>query len=1143
MSAPLLSAVDIARLLGDRDVPTAEQAAAIEAPLAPALVVAGAGSGKTATMAGRVVWLLANGLVEPSQVLGLTFTRKAAGELERRVVRRLRALVRAATEQRVTIAGAAGLGLSDEPDPLGRLERPTVATYNAYAASLVADHALRLGREPGSRVLGEAARWQLADDLVEAWAEDLDVDYAVGTVTDAVLDLAGALDEHLLEPGDAAARIARIAAALRATPEGPRQRTSKAEAERIAASLEARARLMGVVAAFRERKRAVDAIDFGDQVALAARLARQVPEVRALERDRFRVVLLDEYQDTSYAQLELLRALFGDGHPVTAVGDPHQSIYGWRGASAGGLTRFPQDFAAASGASAAVFHLSVSFRNDRRVLQVANAVSGPLRDALAARVDVPLLGSGPAAAEGVVESRYLPTVDDEALEVAAFVAEHWRGPDGAGVGRHADAHGAPVTAAVLCRRRAQFERLHTALVAQGLPVEVVGLGGLLEAPEVVDLVSLLTAAHDPSRGDALMRLLTGARTRLGAADLHALAAWARQLATRRSGGGAADGGAREDLAPGDEAGGPVVERDTVDERSIVDAIDDLPPRGWRSREGRALSDEGRRRLAELAAVLRAVRQHTYLPLPELVAHGERLWGLDIEVAARPGVAPGRARLHLDAFAQVASDFARDADAPTLGAFLAWLAAAVAEERGLETPLTEPDPHAVQLLTVHGAKGLEWDVVAVPALVDGGLPSEPAGRAGYTASGWLTELGALPYPLRGDRDELPAFEYAGAADAKELAQRREDFRSRAGAYQLAEERRLAYVAVTRARSRLLLTGYHWGTQTTVRVPSPFLAELVAAGLVSDEGWTPAPPAGAGNPLAAREHTAPWPADPFAGHPERRAALQRAAAVVRAAAGQADPSAGATEWDQLADRLLAERAAAAAPAGPVELPAALSASALVRLERDPAAFAQALRRPVPQPPSPQARLGTAFHAWVEGYYGDAAIVDVEALPGADDDSSPAGADLAGLRESFLRTPWASLVPLAVEEWVETSVGGHVLRSRMDAVFPDPQVPGGVVVVDWKTGAPPQEAADRAARELQLAVYRLAWSRWKQVPLELVRAAFCYVGTGATVYPERLLDADEIAALLVSAAEPQTTETSSAPVAASRSASMPTASSTTS
>lgn len=1096
-----------ARLVADllrRDRPTPEQVAVIEADLSPALVVAGAGSGKTETMASRVVWLLANGFVEPGQVLGLTFTRKAAGELELRVRRRLRALVRAAGERGVELPGGAALSVGADQDPLARLERPTVSTYHAYAASLVADHALRLGLEPGMRLLTEAARWQLADELVESWADDLGLDNAVTTVVHAVLALSGQVDEHLLDPVAAREGVAALAAALAAVPPpGP-----AAEIRRITASLRARLRLLDVVAAYRERKRAADALDFGDQVALAARLARDVPEVGAAERDRFRVVLLDEYQDTSYAQLQLLRALFGGGHAVTAVGDPHQSIYGWRGASAGGLERFPEDFAVPSpdgGAArpARVFTLATSFRNDHRVLAAANLVAGPLRKRSADRgglVDSPTLCPGPGAAEGSVAGCLVETQADEAEAVADFVVEHWRGPGGRGVGPHSGASGEPASAAVLCRKRRQFEAIHAALTARGLPVEVVGLGGLLDTPEVVDLVALLRAAHDPSRGDALMRLLTGARYRLGAADLHALAAWARHLAGQRP-----------------EAGG-VVAPDAVDERSIVDAVDDLPPVGWRSVDGRQLSAAGRARLSDLAGVLRAVRRHTYLPLVELVAHAERLLGLDLEVLARPGADPARARLHLDAFAQVADDFARAADAPTLGAFLAWLEAADEEEDGLQMPVVEPDPHAVQLMTIHAAKGLEWDAVAVAGLVDGILPADAATKDGYVGNAWLTDLCMLPYPLRGDRRDLPELDYR-AADLRELDRHRVAFRAAVGEHQLAEERRLAYVAVTRARHHVLLTAHRWGTALTPRVPSPFLLELADAGIVDTDGWAPEPEPGATNPCGNVQPSAPWPADPLS--PARREALERGAAAVRAAlaegpAAPRGPDQGATEadWDALADRLLAERDAATEPPGPVEMPTSLSASAVVRLERDPEAFAAALRRPVPQPPSPQARLGTAFHAWVEGYFGAACLVDVDDLPGADDDSLPVAVDLERLRATFRSTPWADRRPLAVEVEVETSVDGYVLRSRIDAVFDDVErtdVTGGVVVVDWKTGRPPEDPAERAARELQLAVYRLAWSRWQRLPLDMVRAAFCYVATGTTVYPLRLLDEAGITALL--------------------------------
>ncbi|MEZ0448481.1 UvrD-helicase domain-containing protein [Cellulomonas sp. ICMP 17802] len=1125
-----LTAAQIAALVG-QPPPTTEQRLVIEAPLGPSLVVAGAGSGKTETMAARVVWLLANGIVEPDQVLGLTFTRKAAGELAERVRKRLRTLSRAAAAEGIALGGSLDPARGDA---LAGLSRPTISTYNSYAASLVADHALRLGLDPSARLLGEAAQWQLAAEVVEAWSDDLDTDAATSTVIEAVLALSGALDEHLLDPAGARAGIEGILEAIAATPAGTPPREPYADVKRLLRSLGERVRVLDLVAEYRTRKRAGDAIDFGDQVALAARLALDVPEVGAGERQRFRVVLLDEYQDTSYAQLTLLGALFGGGHPVTAVGDPHQSIYGWRGASAGGLEGFPTSFPQVrpdgTRAPADVHLLSTSWRNDRLILAAANHVAAPLR-ASATRVAVPVLAARPGAGEGRVHAHVAETLEDEARAVARFVRERWR-PAGPGRDR--------VTAAVLCRKRSQFEPLRRALRDAGLPVEVVGLGGLLSAPEVVDLVALLQTAHDPSRGDALMRLLTGARTRLGAADLHALAAWSGELAARHGGGArgraAVGPGASADAALPAEV---VVEADAVDERSIVDALDaisELPEAGWTSRGGRTLSAVGRARLAELAATLRVLRAHTYLSVPELVGEAERLLGLDIEVAARARTSPGRARAQLDAFRDVAVEFARSADHPNLGGFLAWLEAADSRENGLDMPVSEPDPDAVQLITVHAAKGLEWDVVAVAGLVDGGLPATPTqGKEGPKDSAWLTGLGSLPYPLRGDRHDLPTFEYAGAADPKDLERRRKQFVLDAGDHEVAEERRLAYVALTRARSDLLLTAAWWGDGTRARKVSTFLTELAEAGLVEPGGWESPPAEDGTNPRASLTLAATWPADPFAADPAgedggatRRPLVEAAAEQVRAAMARqaresgAEAAAGSPDglpphhWEVLAERLLAERERARTPSGEVELPAHLSASALVRLESDPAEYAQHLRRPVPAEPSPQARRGTRFHAWVEGWFGSASLVDVDALPGADDDSAALDLDEQALRQAFLATEWADRSPVAVEVDIETSVDGYVLRSRIDAVFPDPASPGSraVVVVDWKTGAPPKDDAARASRELQLAVYRLAWSRWTGTPIDQVRAAFCYVGAGVTVYPERLLDEAEITALLSAA-----------------------------
>ena len=719
-----LGAIELARALGRPD-PTPEQVAVIEAPVEPMLVVAGAGSGKTETMAARVVWLVANGHALPEEILGLTFTRKAAGELAERVRARLRALHR-----RGLVAPPPNPVPSPAPNPVAEFDEAvpepqpvTVSTYHSYAAAVLADHGLRLGVEPGSRLLGEAGTWQLAAEIVQGWDGDMSgVDRTPDTVTEAVLALAGECAEHLVSPRDVddvitttLERAARLPDRLGDLAPG----RPRAPVRDRLALLAARRQLVPLVEAYLRRKRELEVLDFGDQVALAARLARDVPEVGAGERARYRVVLLDEYQDTSHAQLVLLRSLYGGGHPVVAVGDPHQSIYGWRGASAGNLQRFPQDFPApgsAAGAPAATCYLSTSWRNDVAVLEVANRVAADLRvpapwAAPSEGVDVPALAARPDAGPGEVLAAWSATVEDEARAVAEVIDAQWRSAS------------PPPTAAVLCRARAQFPLVDAALRARGLPVEVVGLGGLLAQPEVADLRAALEVLHDPTRGDSLMRLLTGPALRIGPADLRALGAWAAHRARR-------GGPTREVTRVAGRDAEPDVELDAVDERSIVDALDALPPPGWNGEDGPELSDAARVRLDRFAGVLRDLRGRVGLPLADLVLDVERALLLDVEVAARPGVRPAAARAHLDAFADVAAGFSATGDHPGLGAFLAWLAAADTRERGLDTPLTEIRKDAVQVLTVHAAKGLEWDVVAVTGLVEGTFPA--GRRAGRSA---------------------------------------------------------------------------------------------------------------------------------------------------------------------------------------------------------------------------------------------------------------------------------------------------------------------------------------------------------------------------------------------------------------------------
>lgn len=1189
------SAVQIAEALG-QPTPTDEQRAVIEAPLSPLLVVAGAGSGKTETMAARVVWLVAGGDVRPEEVLGLTFTRKAAAELADRVRRRLRRLrssglwtpgdgrVRAEPAPGAEPSGADLHGADPAPGDV------TVSTYHAYAGRLVGEHGLRLGVEAESQLLSEAACWQLANEVVERWSGEMDaVGRAASTVVRAVLTLAGECAEHLLEPEDVDGWLASRIAALDALPyNDTKQHGQYAQVRDLVTDLRARRQLLPLVRAYLDAKRARDSLDFGDQLAMAARLAELVGPLVAAERVRYRAVLLDEFQDTSHAQMTMLRALFGQGHGVTAVGDPHQSIYGWRGASAGTLARFARRFTDARGEPARVLQLSTSWRNDDAVLAVANTVAQPLR--AEGSVPVEVLRSRPGAGPGRVETCSYLTLEDEAEAVAEWVARAWWSDERRGV-RSAR------SAAVLCRKRSQFAVLEEALVERGLPVEVVGLGGLLSTPEVSDVVAALHVVHDPSRGDQLMRLLTGPAVRLGPRDLVVLGAWARELHRRRSGspsGSSAGSSARS-------SAGSSAPAEEVDEASLVEALDDLPAEHWRDAEGRTLSDAGRRRLARLAATVRGLRSRTALPLAELSAEVERALMLDVEVASRPGRAPAAARTNLDAFADVADRFSATADRPTLGAFLAWLETARDRERGLEPGLAEPDADAVQILTVHAAKGLEWDVVAVPGLVEGTFPARTASPTfdadtGWQLGpakdkGWLADLGAVPHALRGDRDSLPDVRWDLAATQAELRQELTAYELAGGEHEIAEERRLAYVALTRARQALLLTAHVWGEGSTPRLPSRFLDELaghpaVTAGPQASLPKAPDEP----NPRTLEPFTRGWPFDPLG---ERRPAVEAgAAAVLRQLGSPSDvpgqtvqdtsavldvpvpnaaqpgtslpvpdasvpevpvpevpvpggstsgcraqgPSAqgasaqsasvgasapgtsmwgGAGETAETAERwswettaLLAERDAQRDGTVRVSLPTHVSASRLVRLAEDPESLALDLRRPMPQQPRPAARRGTAFHAWVEQRLRAAAIVDVLDLPGAADEDPAHEEDLAAMQRTFLSSEWADRPVVAVEVPIETPVAGTVVRGRVDAVLA--RLDGGVDVVDWKTGVPPTGAAART-RAVQLAAYRLAWSRLHGVPLDQVGAAFFYVSTGQTVRPVDLLDEQGLVDLL--------------------------------
>jgi DNA helicase-2/ATP-dependent DNA helicase PcrA len=405
--------------------------------------------------------------------------------------------------------------------------------------------------------------------------------------------------------------------------------------------------------------------------------------------------------------------------------------------------------------------------------------------------------------------------------------------------------------------------------------------------------------------------------------------------------------------------------------------------------------------------------------------------------------------------------------------------------------------------VHKAKGLEWDVVAVPGLTHKVFPSD-RGR-----SRWTSNAAVLPFPCRGDTDDLPRL---GALSSKDL----DAFKTACGEDDADEERRLGYVAVTRARRRLLASGYWWGaTRQQPMGPSRLLDELHALagpGLVTVDQWAD-PPADAVNPIATEsvgDVAWPTPYDAVALR-HRREARDLVHAVIAGSIEEPDRGdlsaterAAVDRWDEESRLLLDELRRQRVAVREVPLPRRLTASQVVALAHDPDELAQMLARPMPVRPQPQARRGSRFHKWVEDLYGAVPLLEPDDLPGAGD-AEVSDDDLATLQERFLADGWGERRPAAVEQPFELVVGGRLIRGRIDAVYS--RDGGGYDVIDYKTGAVP---SDFAAASLQLSVYRLAWADLRGVDPAEVDAGFLYVRTGTLKRPDRLLSRAELAAL---------------------------------
>lgn len=1065
-----ITPADLGRLLDLAFSPVEEQAAVINLSRGGAhLVLAGAGSGKTETMSLRALWLIATQGVRPEEILGLTFTRKAARELAERFRQRI-ALLRRHREKFRTY----GISVDHLADDDHGFATPTVSTYNAFASEIFAEHAARIGWDSDSPVITEATAFAIAREVVTRNTDSRlgEYDFSLLAVVDAVIRLSAELGEYDVTNDDAVVDYARRVAALKDLPGKETQAMTTFRGKfAVVGALEV---LLPLAREFILEKKRRGVVEFSDQVTFARRIIHQFPDVKQFYRDRFSVVILDEYQDTSYAQTSLFAELFG-AEGVTAVGDPNQSIYGWRGASPSNVESFYSDFGVTGVGEDGISSLATSWRNGTKILAAANT----LLDNRSSRGqhDVGRLESFPGASNFDIDAAFAPSTSAEANQLADWFLERLD-PE---ANKRSPGDGPP-TMAMLIQTRTHLDTFLRAFDEKKVAYRLLGVAGILGNPFIADLYCALSVVAEPGKGARLVRLLGGARWQVSVNDLWALHNHARNVAKSYT--------TRDQRA---RLGSSLVEDETD---SLVDALDSLryTPREAVETSSQydqpvAFTAEGWAKLRDAAEFFHDIRRHVDLSIPDVVNLTATALRLDIEGIASLHHNPAAYR---EAFDELVHSYLAIPTTPSLRGFVTW----VSEVERLErmTPRSdEPEPGVVQILTVHSAKGLEWDVVALPRWTQPPIPANGKLRGDKSKAanemGWL-QLGALPHVFRPDEKHLPPFRWEDASTIDELFAESESYTDRLKrALILPEERRLMYVAVTRARHRLWISGAHFeGKGKTAKIPSTYWDELTAAGLISEDAVQPVPaenPDGEGVPVE-------WPKSDPLGRADHRAAYNRAALAIESSTDAVDPA------DVLAmDQLLALHTLDTA-AIPVRIPASRYAEWSMDLE----SVREGTRRPVPTRPYRAARLGTEVHLWIERGAVDDDYVDgwdeANDLPETDD-------AMQKLKDSYLASRWPHLTPAHTELEILLPRGRHVIVCKIDAVY---QIDGRWIVVDWKTGAKPSEK-EKDAKAMQLVLYRRALATWLGIDVANVDAVLYYIAHDWEwqIEPERLARLDAL------------------------------------
>ncbi len=1063
---------------------TPAQAAAVAAS-GDVLVAAGAGSGKTTVLVERVVRALVERGVGPEQLLAITYTERAAGELVHRVRARLREL--------------------DRTDLVRQVEDAQVSTIHGFCNALLRRHALEAGIAPGFEVLDQLRASLLLEEALDAAIEGIGaaepelldtvawcgLDAFRATVAAAfalvrggdagVLDAAGEdVEADLAEPLAAAAAAAR--ALLELPPGGARLEEARvratlvldaverrADAEELAASkhllphgglaegaelraaiealrtaasavLEARLRVAvarartALDAGYRARKRDLAALDFDDLQLETLRLLEERDDVREAVQGRYRVILVDEFQDTNALQCRLLDLVTGPDAERFVVGDAFQSIYRFRGADVEVFRRRRREVVAQPAGVA--LELRDSFRTRPEVLDVVNAV---FQRAAGAADHAPLEAARPA--DG-------PALAHVELVLASGTAEEARGREAAALAARVralvdDGVCGAGDVAVLLRSTTDAATYEAALREAGLATASSAGRGFFEAQEVRDVAAYLRLLRNRHDDVALLQVLASP---LVGASADALAL----LRIAHPDAGGTDRQARFLIT--------AVER-PPDELASIDA---RRVRAFRQRYLRLVDAAPRLGLAEL--VERIVDDHD----------------LDLALLARPDGPPALANLRKLARLAEAFEALRG---PDLEGFAALVEKSRVEARESDASLAEEGVSAVRLLTIHAAKGLEFPVVVVA--------DAARGRAGgRVAPVLLGADGRLQFRLPNADEQPPGYTAAAAADR---------------AAEAAEVERLAYVALTRAADRLIVGGSSAASAGDGSILGALLTGLRPAATVPGDEL--ALDVG-GRPVRLVHVGVAEPAD--AGADEREAVARPAAEPLPAPGQLALDLDGVGGAEPLGD------VPPPPPALPAPVPVApsLSAAAL-GLHATCAYRFQAERLLGLVAPSGDddgglaARIGTLVHLVAQRGLDAADAAAAARDGGLDDEAAERVAALAGAwRAAPLRRETAALGTPLAEVPFALVLGARRVTGRLDLLV---RGPDGALVVDLKTGAVGEDGPAAARDEAYLVQEAVYAAAVLAAGAPAVEVAFAFLAAGPDAVARRRFDAADLPALL--------------------------------